>query len=109
MSHATPSKRSSGKHVREINTASNPTFILYKKIDCARCVPTMYVLSENIKKKSFPLKFTIFTSEEKNLFILHGQVFVLGDGTCVVITPLPDHSSLCTLLSLPLYCTDFVV
>ena len=38
----------------------------------------MYVLSENIKKKSFffSMKFSILSSE-KNLCILHGQVFIM--------------------------------
>ena len=41
------------------------------------CVPTIYVLSKN-KKNIFknPMKFSIFTGE-KNLCILHGQVFIM--------------------------------
>ena len=42
-----------------------------------RRVPTIYVLSKNKKNiKFFPMNFSIFDAE-KNLCILHGQVFVI--------------------------------
>ena len=43
-------------------------------------MPTIYVLSKNkknIKLNIFLMKFSIFTAE-KNLNILHGQVFVMN-------------------------------
>ena len=38
------------------------------------CVPTMNILSKNIKNiKIFQMKFSFFFSSEKSLCILHGQ------------------------------------
>ena len=89
----------SGKHVRVMYTPLYPTFIaklgysgvhlfflfLLQNIDCgyslepprrggSNIVPTINVLSKNIK--TFLINFSIFT-DEKNLCILHGQVFVM--------------------------------
>ena len=66
---------------------------LLQNIDCGysleppqRRVPTIYVLSKN-KKNIFknPMKFSIFTGE-KNLCILHGQVFIMPLPACPFIS-----------------------
>ena len=52
---------------------------LLQNIDCGYSLepPTIYVLSKNKKNiEFFMMKFSIFTGE-KNLCILHGQVFVM--------------------------------
>ena len=39
---------------------------------------SIYVLSKNIKNVNlFPMKYSIIFASEKNLCILHGQVFVM--------------------------------
>ena len=49
--------------------------------------PTIYVLSKNKKNiKIFVMKFSIFIfTAEKNLCVLHGQVFVMNT-TCKIFS-----------------------
>ena len=84
------------KHVREMYTPLNPTFIYVVKLGYTGACLIFLVLIQsihcgnsyeypqcNIKNTCttfFPVKFTIFASEE-NLCILQGQVFVM----CVTV------------------------
>ena len=67
-------------YIEKLGFAGVYLFFLFllQNIDC---VPTIYVLSKNKKNiEIFLMKFSIFIGE-KNLFILHGQVFVMFSAT----------------------------
>ena len=62
-------------HVQKAENMGMHNFLILIK---NRRVPPMYVLSENLYKNKiehFPMKLSIFASE-KNIRVLHGQVFV---------------------------------
>ena len=59
-------------------------FLLFfnQNIHCGYSLPTMYVLGKNILKNlNFSNEFFLFFSSEKNVCILHGQVFVMYNPT----------------------------
>ena len=69
-------------------------------------VPTIYVLSKNKRNiKIFLMKFSIFT-DEKNLCILHGQVFI----TCTVSAyRAPYTTQTCPCIEYPLNPTFYIL
>ena len=62
-----------------------PLWVLIRT--ASACVPTISVLSKNIKNiKNFLMKFSIFTAEKK-FYILYGQVFVMEVEVYLVCLP----------------------
>ena len=62
-----------------------PIFLIFDPsilVGISLVVPTINVLSKNIKNiELFPMKFSFFTAEKK-ICILHGQVFVMVSLYC---------------------------